>query len=363
MKPLQQVNRTCVREGGRTLIYFGGCDYFRLASDPRIHQALRDGLASYGLNVAASRVTTGEHRLYQELERELAQFFGAPAAVLVASGYSADLAAAQALRGKIRTVLIDEEAHSALNDAVCLLDCRIVQFKHRSPTDLARRVDRHSASGPLLVATDGMFALTGMVAPLAAYLAALPRSALLLVDDAHAAGLLGPTGKGTVENLDRRRVIQTVTLSKAFGVYGGAILGARGLKERIVPLSGVFRGSTALPLPLAAAALESLRVVRDNPQLRKRLWANASHLAARLNLKDRSVESPILAFTLKSSRAAAKISRRLNRAGIHAPLIAYGTRKTEHLLRFAVSSEHTREQLDRLAHVLIECNCLLTPAN
>src|SRR4051812_48816423 len=120
-EPLQQIDRTYVRFRGRKLSYFSGCDYFRLASHPRVIAAVEAGLSQYGLNVAASRMTSGNHRLYLDLEAELARFFGAESAVLVPSGYLADLVAAQALAGEFSHALIDEAAHAALVDASTIL--------------------------------------------------------------------------------------------------------------------------------------------------------------------------------------------------------------------------------------------------
>src|SRR5882724_10113 len=127
--PLQQVGRTFVRFGKKKLSYFGGCDYFRLSSDPRVLKAFRDGLKTFGMTVAASRSTTGNHELYELLELRLAKFFDAPAALLLSSGYLTNLAVAQALAGTVSHALLDERAHASLVDAAQFLDCPIIKFK------------------------------------------------------------------------------------------------------------------------------------------------------------------------------------------------------------------------------------------
>src|SRR6185503_6182981 len=129
-EPLQQVERTFVLRQGRKLSYFGGCDYFRLSSHPAVLKALRTGLEQFGLTVAASRKTTGNHSLYEKLESALATFFGVDAAVLVSNGYVANLVATQALEGEFTHALIDERAHGSLLDAAGLLGCPIRRFKH-----------------------------------------------------------------------------------------------------------------------------------------------------------------------------------------------------------------------------------------
>jgi 8-amino-7-oxononanoate synthase len=141
-EPLQQVDRTYVRVGRRKLSYFSGCDYHRLASHPAVIEALEAGLRKYGLNVAASRLTTGNHVLYQRLEDRLRKFFGVEAALSVSSGYLSNLIVAQALAGHFSHALIDKRSHTSLADAARLLDCPVLRFAHRDAADLAAAVRR-----------------------------------------------------------------------------------------------------------------------------------------------------------------------------------------------------------------------------
>src|SRR5262249_36692642 len=141
-EPLQQIERTYVRFRGRKLSYFSGCDYFRLASHPRVVAALKAGASRYGLNVAASRLTTGNHALYGELERTLADFFGARKALLVPSGFVTNMVVAQALAGTFSHALIDDKAHPSLSEAARLVECPVLRFRHLDPADLARTVNR-----------------------------------------------------------------------------------------------------------------------------------------------------------------------------------------------------------------------------
>src|SRR5258708_8974942 len=279
----RQLRRTYVLRGRRALSYFSGCDYFRLSSHPQVLKALTTGLKQFGLNVAASRLTTGNHRLYELLEKKLARFFGVERALLASNGYLPNLMVAQALAGEFSHALIDERAHGSLVDAAQFLDCPIVKFKHRDAGDLARLVHRLGTVSPIVL-TDGMFAHDGSVAPLKKYLAVLPAGAMILVDDAHGAGVLGKNGRGTPEHegVSSRQIIQTITLSKAFGVYGGAVLGPAELKARILEGSRLFIGSTPLPLPLASAAMKSMAVLKSGRPFRARLVRNARYVPGKL---------------------------------------------------------------------------------
>lgn len=356
-EPLQQVDRTFVLFRGRKLSYFSGCDYFRLASHPKVVMALKVGVNRYGLSVSASRLTTGNHTLYQSLEKSLARFFGAPAALLLGSGYLANLAVAQALSGQFSHALIDEQAHPSLSDAARFLDCPVLRFKHRSTAELKLAVARCGEGAKLILLTDGMFSRDGAAAPLSEYLEALPADAQLLVDDAHSAGVLGKSGRGTVEHagVGRARVVQTVTLSKAFGAYGGAILCTTALRDRINKRSELFAGSTPLPLPLANAALEACRLLQTRRGFRERLLSNSERAKAQLRnagLPLPQTPGPIIALKPQDRATAKRLQRALLAAQIYPSFIHYPGGPTDGYFRFVISSEHSKAQIERLTNVL-----------
>lgn len=318
--PLQQVDRTYVLWRGQKLSYFGGCDYFRLSSHPRIHGAIRTGLKKYGLNVSASRVTTGNHPLYEQVEQRIAEFFGFPKAVFVPSGYMANLVLAEALVGEFDSIYIDEKAHASLQSAAQMLGCPVVQFPHLRLEPLrGKRV---------LIATEGMFGQNGDMAPVDKY---IDTGAHVWIDDAHGAGTLDPVGQDSAAS---SRLIKTVTLSKAFGVYGGAILCSAALARKIVRTS-IFAGQTPLPLPLTYACLEAITLLKPGSPLRKRLQENAAHIGS---------ATPIIQIT--SNTPALK--SRLLKNKIYPSWIRYPGGPPQGSFRFAISSEHTKTQLDNL---------------
>src|SRR4029079_15667654 len=152
------------------------------------------------------------------------------------------------------------------------------------PQDVVRVIREAGESARLVLMTDGMFAHDGQIAPLRKYSQSLPGNAWMLVDDSHAAGILGKTGKGSIEleNIARDRVVQCITLSKAFGAYGGAILGPLEIRQKIFPRSGMFVCSTPLPLPLAGAASKAVEIVRAKPKLRRQLQDNTAYVRKKL---------------------------------------------------------------------------------
>jgi 7-keto-8-aminopelargonate synthetase-like enzyme len=347
-----------VRWRGRRLIYFSGCDYFRLSRDPQLAAATRATLKQFGLSVSASRLTTGNHNLYQQLETELAQFFGAESAVLLPDGYFAGMAVTQALAGEFTHALLDEFAHGALVDAARMLDCPVKIFKHREAADLARVL---AACGPRprpLVLTDGMFSFDGSVPPLPEYLKILPRGGLILVDDAHGAGVLGKNGRGTLEQagVGRERIIQCATLSKAFGAYGGVVLATRHLRKKILARSRAFVGTTPLPLPLAGAALAALQLLRNGRARRNRLFENLNFMRTTLRAGGWEIvdaPGPIIRLPNLAAAETARLKNRLLAAGCYPPFLKYPGASAGGIFRLVISSEHSRVQLERLAEVLI----------
>jgi 7-keto-8-aminopelargonate synthetase-like enzyme len=353
---LQQVGRTFVLFKKRKFSYFAGCDYFRLSSHPEIMRAVRTGLEKYGLNVAASRVTTGNHALYRELEAALARFFGAPAALLVSNGYATNSIVAQTLRDDFSHVVIDAKAHVSLLDAGRLFSGRVLKFKNRDPADFHRVLARAGRNSRPILLTDGVFTPESEVAPVREYLKILkthgPHGRILL-DDAHGAGVIGRRGRGTLEHeeVSRERIIQTVTLSKAFGVYGGAILCSRMLRERMFVGSATFAGSTPLPLPLANAAMRATQLLSGDRSYLKRLHHNTEYVKTALRAAGLPVPLtpvPVIAIKPGNATQAAAIRRSLMSRGIYPSFNRYPGGPVGGYFRFVISSEHSRKQLDDL---------------
>jgi 8-amino-7-oxononanoate synthase len=346
-----------VRFRGRRLTYFSGCDYFRLARNRKLATAAVASLRQNGLSVAASRLTTGNHRIYARLERAAAEFFGAETAVVLPDGYFAPMAVAQALAGEFTHALADEFAHGALLDAARMLDCPLKKFKHRDAGSLKKLIARAGPKARPLILTDGMFAHDGSTAPLREYLKVLPRAGWILVDDAHGAGVLGATGAGTLEleQVGRRQIIQCATLSKAFGAYGGVVLATQALREKIVSRSRVFIGTTPLPPPLAGAALAALTLSRAGKLKRRKLFQNLDYTRTRLRAAGWEIPEwpgPIIRLPAMTEGRVAQLKAELLAAGIYPPFLKYSGASAQGIFRFVISSEHRRAQLDNLIAVL-----------
>lgn len=356
---LQVVDQNFVMSDGQRLLYFGGCDYFRMAWHPEVLAVFKDSVNGKGVSAAASRITTGNHPVYVQLERRLAGFFGARAALTVSAGYLSNLVVCQGLAGEATHAFIDEQSHPSLIDASRFLDCPVEEFGCRDVNELKLKIESLPKYSRPVILTDGVFGHDGSVAPLKAYDKILPKGGTIVVDDAHGAGVVGADGRGALaaEGVTRRRIVQTVTLSKAFGLSGGAVLCSRNLREKIVARSRAFQGSTPMALPLAQAALKSLALLKRGRDYRLRLMMNAhiarsTLLAAGLPIPDNG--SPILALVPGPGGRAGTLTRRLLAHGVYPSLISYPGGPIGSWFRFAISSEHSHEQIRTLTDALLE---------
>ncbi|MBX3367877.1 MAG: aminotransferase class I/II-fold pyridoxal phosphate-dependent enzyme [Phycisphaeraceae bacterium] len=347
---------------GRTMLAFAGCNYLGLANDPRVLQAVRMGLDRYGLSTTASRETTGNTTAFDDLETALSQFLSTERSLLLADGYTANIAMAQALATRFRTVLIDAKSHHSVHDAARSAGLVVVTFPHgdtEAAAVLARRHADADPSGAVAILTDGVFTSDGAIAKLPALLAALPNErSLLVVDDCHGVCVLGPEGRGTVSHyeLTDPRIIITTTLAKGLGSYGGCIAGAAWFVELARSASGIYRCSTPIPPAIAMAAHEALRIVLAEPERIERLRSNTARLRGAfeaiglpLRADHGSAQIPIFAFVLDTHERMESVHRSMLDEGILAPFIRYPNGPADMFFRIVVNAAHTTDQIDRLA--------------
>ncbi len=358
--PIECSTATDATMEGRTILAFAGCNYLGLANDPRVLHAVRVGLDRYGLSTTASRETTGNTTAFDELERSLAAFLRTERSLLLADGYTANIAMAQALATRFRTVLIDAKSHHSVHDAARSAGLIVVTFPHGDTKAAARLAQMHAQADPagaIAILTDGVFTSDGAVAKLPELIAALPNDrSLLVVDDCHGVCVLGPEGRGTVSHyaLTDPRIIITTTLAKGFGSYGGCIAGPAWFIELARAASGIYRCSTPIPPAIAMAALEALRIVLSEPERLDRLRANVARLRERLLAMGLPIRAdgpaiPIFAFLLDTPERMESVHRSMLDDGILAPYIKYPNGPAEMFFRVVVNASHTTEQIDRLA--------------
>ncbi len=340
---------------GKEYLYLAGTDYHRMSRSPLIAEAVAAAVKEYGLGSTGSRVTTGNHRLYQELEAALSGFFITESALVLPSGYLSNTCLLEGMAEDFDLFLIDEKAHSSLFDALKGIHKRIVRFPFCDPGGFEAQLRKHLRRGerPLLL-TDGVFPARGELAPLEDYARILlPYDGRMLVDDAHAMAILGKTGKGSWEEsgIDRSLVFQTGTLSKGFGCFGGLVCGSLEQVERIKKKSRAYSGSTGLPLPLLVAGISSLAYLSAHQELISGLRARTRTLKKRFlglgfDLPDNPV--PIFSITFYDEQKNHHLARRLLEHGIYPSFVHYPGAPAGGHFRFVLSSQTSEEQVELL---------------
>jgi 8-amino-7-oxononanoate synthase len=312
---------------GKSLLLLCSNDYLGLASHPVLREAAAEAMNQFGFGAGASRLVSGTSSIHLALERRIARFKGTEAALLFNSGYAANTGIIPALMEQGDLILSDQLNHASIIDGCRLSRARTEVYRHCDPEHLETLLKNGRQARRRLIVTDGVFSMDGDVAPLRELvLLARKYDALLMVDDAHGTGVLGPTGGGTAEHfgISSGVAIQMGTLSKAFGSFGAYMAGSRELIDILVNRSRSLIFSTALPPAVCAASLAALDLVACHPELRERLWSRrdafVQGLAAQGIPVGRSV-TPILPLVAGSSENAVRLSGLLMENGIYAPAI------------------------------------------
>ena len=255
-------------------------DYLGLSQHPALREAALSAMERFGFGSGASRLVSGTSRMHEELENALATFKKAEATILFNSGYAANTGIIPALVQEGDVVFSDSLNHASIVDG-CRLSRAVVQvYRHKDVNQLETLLKENGHARRKLIVTDGVFSMDGDIAPLPDIVALADRyGALLMVDDAHATGVLGKTGRGTVEHfgLEGRVPIQMGTLGKALGSFGAYVAGNKDLIDFLINRSRSYIYSTSLPPAVCAASLVALRIIDSEPERRESLWRNRKH--------------------------------------------------------------------------------------
>ena len=346
---------------GRSLLNFCGNDYLGLSQHFAVVGALQDTAAREGAGGVGSHLVCGHHAVHDALERELADWLGAPRALLFGSGFLANLAVLQALLGDEDVCVQDRLNHASLIDAARLAGCRLRRYPHADAEGAIRQL-RTLPEGLAMVATDGVFSMDGDIAPLRELaLVARVQKAMLYVDDAHGIGVVGPDGRGSVAaarlGLDEVP-LQLATLGKALGGYGAAVVGEADLVDHLAETARPYVYTTALPPAQAAATLAAVKLARSEHWRREKLV----ELTARFRERARGFglvlldsDTPIQPVICGTDSRALSMAATLERAGywvaaIRPPTVPEGRAR----LRVTLSALHTVAEVDGLVAAIAQ---------
>lgn len=341
---------------GRTYLMLSSNSYLGFCNDERLKQAAHEAIEKYGVGSGGSRLTTGSYDIHRRLEQEIAAFKGTEAAVVFNTGYMANVGTISALANRQWVILSDSLNHASIVDGCRLSGAETIVYRHGDMRDLQHKAHAHQGR-PLLIVTDGLFSVDGDIAPLPDIVTIARRhEALVMVDDAHATGVLGPKGGGTADyfGLQGEIDVQMGTLSKALASEGGFVAGKHTLIDFLVNRARSFIFSTALAPATIAVSLKALEIIRHEPDLRDTLLANARWFRGRLQAAGFTLaegETPIIAVLIGDPDVAVRFSQEMLKNGIFVsairpPTVPPGTSR----LRISMMATHTREDLEMALH-------------
>ncbi len=346
----------------RRCISLSSNDYLGLTHHPRLREAALAAVRDFGVGSGAVRTIAGTMTLHEDLEAALATFKQTEAVLTFQSGFTANTGVIPTITDERDLIVSDALNHASIIDGMRLSKAPRVIYPHRDVEALrgilaeARRNGRADGAPHrlILVVTDGVFSMDGDIAPLPEIVAAAEEhGAAVYVDDAHASGVLGRNGRGTVDHfgLHGRVAIQVGTLSKAVGVLGGYVAGSQQLRDMLIQRARPILFSTSHPPAVAAACREAIRVLEDEPELIERLWANTRRFKAeliRLGFDTGISETPITPVMMGDSGTAGRFSDRLLEEGVFAQPVVFPTVAIDKArIRTIVTAAHTDAMLDR----------------
>jgi len=354
---------TCIFDG-REVINLASNNYLGLTSHKALRKASIEAVRKLGVGAGAVRTIAGTMRIHMDLEEQIAKFKHVEACVVFQSGFTANAGTVSAILGKDDLIVSDELNHASIIDGARLSKATIKVFKHKDMADCERILQEHAGfPGKKLMITDGVFSMDGDIAPLPQLCGLAEKyGCIMMVDDAHASGVLGRGGRGSIDHFDchGRVHIQVGTLSKAIGSMGGYVCGSRELIDFLYLRARPFLFSTSHP-PATAAACQAAFTLLDSAEgekLVKKLWANTKFFKKELKKRGfefKASETPIIPIHVGDAAKAFEFSRQLFDAGVFAPAVGYPTvAEGKARLRAIVSAAHKREQLLKAANTLAE---------
>jgi len=338
---------------GQNTLQFASNDYLGLANHAQLKHAACKAIEQFGVGAGASRLISGTLTPHHNLELTIAQFTNTEAALTFSSGYATNLGVIPQLVKTGGLILADRLCHASLIDACRLSRATLRVFHHNDVEHLHSLLTKRPSNRPTLLITEGVFSMDGDLAPLPK-LARLAEEfeAFLLVDDAHGTGVMGPTGRGSIEywGVESANILHMGTLGKALGTCGGFMTGTKDFIAYLINTSRSFVYSTAPPPAMVAAAQAAIHLIQQEPERRARLWQNREHMYQGLKAMGchmPSTQSPILPIIVNDPRLAVEMSLALQKKGIYIPAIRPPTvPKGTSRLRVTVSAENSTEQID-----------------
>ncbi|MGD6816083.1 glycine C-acetyltransferase [Metabacillus sp. 84] len=350
--PLESEQGSKVIINGKEVIQLSSNNYLGLTSHPRLRRAAVDAAQKYGAGTGSVRTIAGTFSMHEELEQKLAAFKHTEAALVFQSGFTTNQGVLSSILTQEDVVISDSLNHASIIDGIRLTKAARKVYKHVDMDDLERALKESAEYRVRLIVTDGVFSMDGNIAPLPEIVELAEKyDALIMVDDAHASGVLGENGRGSVNHfsLDGRVHIQVGTLSKAIGVLGGYVASTKTLIDYLIHKGRPFLFSTSHPPAVTAACMEAIDVLLEEPELIEKLWDNAKFFKEgleKLGFDTGKSETPVTPVIVGDEARCHQFSDKLLEYGVFAQGIAFPTvSKGQARVRTIVTAQHSRQEL------------------
>ena len=339
---------------GKRVIMVGSNNYLGLTSHPRVKEAAIKAIEKYGSGCAGSRFLNGNLEIHEELERKLAAFFRKDAALVFATGYQTNLGTISTLLGRSDVAIIDKYNHASIIDGCRLSFGQVKKFRHNDMDDLERILEGTQGKGKLII-VDGVFSMEGDIADLPSIVKLAKKyEARIMVDDAHAVGVLGPGGRGTAEHFGLEKEVDLImgTYSKSLAAIGGFVAGSEEIVNYIKHTARSMIFSASLPPSLVASVSAALDIIEEQPELRARLWKNTQKMLKgykELGFDTGTSETPVIPIIIKDTLKTCQMAELLFDHGVFVnAVVSPAVPPGRELLRTSYMATHTEEQLDRV---------------
>lgn len=349
-----------IKLDGRDVINLSSNNYLGFANHPRLKKAAIDAIETYGVGAGAVRTIVGNMRIHEQLDRKIASFKKEDACVVFQSGFNVNAGVIQAITNEHDLIISDELNHASIIDGSRLSKATRTVFKHSDMAELERILkERRDQFVNVLIITDGVFSMDGDLAKLPEIVKLAKKyNALTYVDDAHGSGVLGTSGRGTVDHFNLHGQVDFIvgTLSKAIGVVGGYVCGSQTMRDWLLHRGRPLLFSTAMMPSAAAAIIEAFNMLEESTEYTDKLWDNANYFKAELKKKGFDIghsETPITPIMIGDEAKTMEFSKLLLANGVFVSGIVFPTvQKGMGRLRCMVSALHTKEQLDEAVLIL-----------
>ena len=338
---------------GKRLLMFGSNSYMGLTNHPKVKEAAKKAIDQYGSSCSGSRFLNGTSRLHIELEEKLAAFVEKEAALIFTTGFQTNLGTVSSLMGREGVIILDELDHASIIEGSRLSFSRVLKFAHNDMSDLEDILKTLPYEKLKMIVIDGIFSMEGDICKLPE-IAALAETygALLMVDDAHALGVIGRQGRGTADHFALTEKVDIImsTFSKSLASVGGFVAGSKEMMDYLMHHSRPLIFSASIPPAAAAAALAALEVIQTEPERMEALWENtayASRCIKEIGFDTGSSETPILPIYIRDNFLTFQFTQRLFEEGVFVnPVVSPAVASDNSLIRMSIMATHTRQQLD-----------------